>query len=483
MNSLLDTRELGRPARDWVATVLGVLTVIAAGILIGIQYVTPDKRVLAVMMAVLVFGVAWRISMVAGIGLLVLALPYPRGTVFGNTNLALILLLMMIWLLRMMNDRTLLPRRTFADVPVLGLLTAYVVSFYNIDPAHLAQGFGNFFVFVACIGVFYLVVNNIHTSQHLARLHVFQTISIVMVCLLGVWELNNPGGVVIPGWIVFGASTAMALNLHDVRIGGPFFDFELLSEYCGLNALLMVFLLSQARSTTRRTIYAGVLVLVVFIMFATVTRGAAVALILAVLYLLWLVRKRLSFVSLVMVLSAAIVGIAAMNFYVANFTRSGDLLARITDPQSLRFVGVMPEARSGTWSEAFERMMLHPIIGHGPHYEISRGTSFWYWPHNLYLYIGNLVGFVGLGFFLWLMGSLWLRSRPIVDRLSHPNYAAAFLIVAHAQLVLFLIDQLKIEYLRNPIYSFQVWLMFATIVAAYRIARNEQAATATPPSR
>ena len=52
--------------------------------------------------------------------------------------------------------------------------------------------------------------------------------------------------------------------------------------------------------------------------------------------------------------------------------------------------------------------------------------------------------------------------------------------IANAQLFVFLIDQTKIEYLRNPIYQFQVWVMFAYMVAAARIAADARAAGARP---
>jgi hypothetical protein len=73
------------------------------------------------------------------------------------------------------------------------------------------------------------------------------------------------------------------------------------------------------------------------------------------------------------------------------------------------------------------------------------------------------------------MLTLWRMSRPQGDRLGDPNYARAFLLVGHVQLLTFLIDEVKIEYLRNPIYPFQVWILFASIVAAHEIAKRERA--------
>ena len=47
--------------------------------------------------------------------------------------------------------------------------------------------------------------------------------------------------------------------------------------------------------------------------------------------------------------------------------------------------------------------------------------------NNGYLYIGNLVGFVGLGCYLWLLFRLWQLSLPKVIDLEDANYARAYL--------------------------------------------------------
>jgi integral membrane sensor domain MASE1 len=114
-----------RDARDWVGQAIGVITVIGVGVLVGLQYVTPDKRVLAVLAAALVFGLAWRLDTVSAIGVLLITLPFPRGTVFGSTNLALILMLLVVWLLRFTTRSAPGPRRTPLDAPITVLLVMY----------------------------------------------------------------------------------------------------------------------------------------------------------------------------------------------------------------------------------------------------------------------------------------------------------------------------------------------------------------------
>ena len=476
----LGSRLLG--GTDWASRLVGIGILVGAGIVLGINFLAPDKRMIAVMAATVVFGVAWRIDPVSAVGVLVLALPYPRGTVFGSTNVAMVLLLLLIWLLRISTRQAEPARRTPVDVPIVALLIAFTVSFYNIRTQyHLVHALENYVQILAGFAMFYLVVNALRRPEHLERIHMFQCVSITMVCLLGIFELTNPTGVFIPGWIEFGHAFTEGINVHNIRIGGPFFDFELLSEYCAINLLLLLLLLIRARSVARRMAFGGLLALTFFIMFATVTRGGIMALAAGLVYLLWVLRSRLRLVPATVAVATAIAGFIAMNYYVATFTHSGDLIARITNPQSWEFQDGMPVARAGIWQAAFERMMIHPIIGHGPFYDTARGLDFWYWPHNGYLYVGNLVGIVGLLCYLWLLFRLWTISRPMHVDLHDPNYARAYLVIANVQLVVFLVDQLKIDFLRNPTYPYQVWMLFAYIVSAHRLSRGSPSVPA--PSR
>lgn len=464
------------PAAGWFSRVFGGLLVIATGVLLGIQFTHPDKRVLAVMIALVVFGVAWRLEMISAIGVVVLTLPYPRTTVFGNTNLALILMLIVIWLLRVSQRQSSPLARTPVDAPIAGLLAAYVISFYNLaSPAHLQPALTHMQLVIAGILLFYLITTNVRTEDDLRRLHGFQLFSLVTMCLVAVYELNHPGGALIPGWIEFRGTLGDEFNRHNVRVGGPFFDFELMAEFCAFSLLFVVFLLMRARSNTRRALLAGVLALNCFVLFTTVTRGAMVSLAAALGYMLWLTRRQHRFVPMTILLSMVAAAFVGMNFFVSEFTVSGDLMARLG---ATEMHGLVPDSRVGAWKDGWERFLLNPIFGHGPYYAPMIGTRTWFWPHNGYLFIANLVGIVGLAFYLWLTLRLWWISRPDVDRLNHPSYARAFQVITHLQLSLFLVDQIKIDFLRNQIYPFQVWLLFATVVVTNRIARHDTVAEA-----
>jgi hypothetical protein len=115
---------------------------------------------------------------------------------------------------------------------------------------------------------------------------------------------------------------------------------------------------------------------------------------------------------------------------------------------------------------------VHPILGQGPYYGDLPGHALW-WPHNVYLFYANIVGYPGLVFFLMMMFGMFTMLRPVVDDLRHASYADAFLIMGRAQLFMFLLNEMKIDFLRNSNYTFQVWLLFSTWTAAYLVSRDE----------
>ena len=467
----------GRLSR-WMGRLGSALLVTAIGVLLGQQYMKPDKRVLPVIATVILAGVAWRLDFITSIGLTIFLLPYPRTTTFGTTNTAIALLIAILWLVNASQGRAPTLRRTPMDVPVVGLILVYVCSFYNVtDPEGMAKGLAIFQIFIGSVLCYYVIVSNVNTTKALEKIHTFQLLCATSVLLLAVYELGHPG--VFVGWIELGASGARAgeegFHLHDRRIGSAFNDYELLSEFCAITMLFGVFLLARATSVVRRVLLSAFLLLTLFVLFATVTRGAFVSLGAGLASLLWTTRRRMQFVPLVIGISLFITLFMGMNFYVSHYTPSGDMFGRLSQTH---FEGGVPDTRVGTWGPGLERAMQHPWIGWGPYYGEAFGFKFVY-PHDIFLYYANIVGFVGLGFFLLLLVELARMTAPTVDNLRHHDYARAFQIVARAQFVTFVVNEIKIDYLRNSVYQTVVWAMFSMWVATYLVARSNQAAEAS----
>lgn len=461
-------------ARIWLDRLFQLFLVVGLGVLIGQQYMSPDKRIIQVAAAAIVVGVAWRLDMVSALGVLILMLPFPRGTTFGNTNFAFILMLLVIYLLRLSQREVPRPERSPTDGPVLAFLLIVIVSFYNIpNMRHLGFALQQFQLFLGTLLLFFLIQQNVRSVKDFKRMLFFQTMVILILGLVAIWELDHPRGKLVPGWIEFTATVSDDFSKKNLRVGVTFYDFELLADFCGLNLLFLTFLYMRSKSVAGKVFHAGMLLLTLFVLFSTVTRGPLVSLSVALTYVVWVMRRQIKIVPFTVVVCIILASFFAMNYYVANFTHSGDLFARM---EHTEMVGWMPDSRAGAWTDAWTRAWEHPLIGHGPYYSAERGgLKFWYWPHNLYLYVANNVGFIGLAIFLVLLHSFWRITRSRATTFSDPNFIESYLFMARAQLVFFLVDQFKIEYWRNPNYQFQVWLMFAFWVAAERLARQQRA--------
>src|SRR5262249_47043367 len=140
------------PFRAWLGNAWRAALVLGLGVLVGLQYMDPDKRVLAVSAAAILVGLAWRVNTMTGLGFLVLALPFRRNPGFGGPTPRFFLLLLIRGLLGGPQGRGPAPTRTGVDVPIVGLVLAYVISFYNVaDSESLGFGLRNAELFAACV--------------------------------------------------------------------------------------------------------------------------------------------------------------------------------------------------------------------------------------------------------------------------------------------------------------------------------------------
>jgi O-antigen ligase len=189
------------------------------------------------------------------------------------------------------------------------------------------------------------------------------------------------------------------------------------------------------------------------------------------IYLVWLSRRRINFVRLVTFGFLAIGILGVSDFVVSRYTRTGSVFERLVGTELEG--GIVPETRAGVWKQASENVMDHPIVGHGPFYAAERGLETLYWPHSLYLYYAYIVGFVGLAFFLWILAVLWKATRPRAPSPGSGTYVQGATVIFRAMLFMFIVDQIKIEYLRNERYSFYIWFMFGLMIAIDRVAKRE----------
>jgi O-antigen ligase len=334
-------------------------------------------------------------------------------------------------------------------------------------PEYIPLAWGQFTRFLTYVFLLYLVVNIVRTSDDVRKIFVAQCVSCFLVCLAALVEQLFPGKAIVPGWIDFTATYATG---HGVRVGSTFLDYELFGEYCALNLVLQLFMLQKASSRSRQWMFVGLMMLTFYCLLATVTRGALVAFMAGMVYLAWLSRRRLNFVRLTMALGLVIAAIFGGDFLMSNFTNSDSVLERLF---ASTFVDGMPDSRGPAWVAVWKEVLDSPVIGHGPYYSIEKGLGLQWWPHNVYLYYAYIVGFVGLAFFLWILRELWVASRPMAASMNTGTYVQGATVLMRVLLFMFMLDQVKIDYLRNGTYSFFAWFLFGLVLAVGNVARAE----------
>jgi hypothetical protein len=326
-----------------------------------------------------------------------------------------------------------------------------------------------------------LIVNFVDDEVKLRKTMKIMMVSAALFVAFTIFEMIFPGKTLIPQWLYTQHKTQ--LLMRGVRMGGPFHDYELAAEFITLNAFFIFFMLIRTKRMAVRMLFGLFLLVDLFMMFTTITRGALFSLIAGTVYLMILSRKDINFVRF----SAVVVGmtllLVVMEGIVARYTTSGSLFERVMATTFER--GLVPTNRVATWDGAIERGMNNPLFGQGAGWDFARGLTTGLWPHSLYLFYFNITGLFGLGAFLLLMYRLVkLSLAGVHTSLATSPFPEALMKILHVVLLIFLFDQIKIEYLRNSKYTYFIWFLFGLIVATHNVImkqRREQVAVESPP--
>jgi hypothetical protein len=449
------------------------LLVTIVGWLGATQIYNPSKRVIEGVAGFVLASILWSYSTLGAVWFLALMYPFPFAIYLGNSNFIFALLIFIIYLVRVSTGAATIRFDRQITFPVLLLVTAYIFSFYNTDYSSVLFKYGlvhtgNFF---AALFFMYMIINLVDDEEKLEKTVRIMAISATLVIAFTFFEMLFPGRVIIPNWLYTPHKTELIMK--NIRMGGPFHDFELVAEFFAMHVLIFFFLYARSKRLITKSFYMALLVIDLMMMFTTITRGAFISLFIGVTYLMFLSRRDLDFVKLVMIVGAFALMILILEYFVAQYTTSGSLFERLFMTTFEK--GVIPYNRVDAWGGAIERGMKHPFIGNGPGWDFSGGLNVGMWPHNVYLFYFNVAGLFGLSAFLLILYRLGKASIPgIKSSLVNSPFPEAFMKVLHVCFVMFCIDQIKIEYIRNDKYVFFIWIFFGLIIATSNIIRNNR---------
>ncbi|MGD1047193.1 MAG: O-antigen ligase family protein [Candidatus Krumholzibacteriaceae bacterium] len=455
---------------------LGIIAFIAAaGALVGSQIFNPTKRVLEAIGGVFLVYLIWNFSTLSALYLLLIIYPFPFAMSVGNSTFVFVLIIFIIYLIRVSARTSTIHFDRQFNLPIILIVMSYILSFYNYpsDPETLRFGLIHTINCFAAILFFYMIVNFVNDEHKLFTTIRVSMITCALVIVFTTLELAFPGRELIPGWLY--TEHKMQLIMKGIRMGGPFHDFELNAEFFAMNVPIIIFLGIRVRRILTRSLFMLLFLADIVMLFSTMTRGAFISLTIGMVYLAYLSRRDLNFARFVLIAGGFVALAFIIDTVVATYTVSGSLFGRMVATTFKS--GIVPENRVLAWGGAITRGFEHPFIGHGPGWDFSKGVDVGLWPHNVYLYYFNITGLFGLSAFIFLLVRLvqasWSGIRSSIVRDTFPE---AFMKVLHVLIVMFIIDQIKIEYLRNDIYMYFIWFFFGLIAATRNVIRSNAAA-------
>jgi hypothetical protein len=453
---------------------LRLFYVASMGVLAGLQIYHPSKRFIEAVAGLIVIGVVWNFSAIQAVWLIIIIYVFPFGLSIGNSTAIFTIVVFVIYLVHVSTGRYRFRGDKLLNMPIALVASAYVISFYNqstestVMNAAIAHT-SNFFVILF---LYYMIVNLVDDESNLRRTIGFCMASVALVTFFSFIELLFPGRVILPNLIY--SVHKVSLVMKDIRVGGPFRDYELLAEFFAMNIPILILMIVRSRRLLVRSMYVLLLISVLFMQFATITRGAFISLIIGVVYMAWICRKDLNIVSFMGLAAAAIGAMVTIDAIMSRYTVSGSLFARLLKTTIER--GFIPDTRTDAWIGAWNRWLLHPFIGNGPGWDFTHGLEKQYWPHSSYLYYLDVFGIFGTAAFIFLLYRLVRTSlKETRQSLVSSPFPVALMKTLHVSLVIFIIDMLKIDFQRNYIYMYFIWIVFALISATRKVIDRSRA--------
>jgi len=466
---------------DRYAPVVIVVTIMA--VFAAQQIVKPGQRVVKAGVMLALIGLMLRYDMVYSVYLFVLLFVFPSGVSFGSTNMILMTLIPLVWMVRATSNRLALVRRTSADWAIITFLLAHLISLYAVtDSAMMPRNL--VVVWRACTAAafFYTIVTFVDSEEKLMRLGKIVCVSCALVMSTAIIELFAPGSTLIPGWISLShipGQGQLGYRLKGIRVGGAFDSHGMLADFGTQLILFMVFYAIRARNPAEKTAWILATAMTVVAILATANRGATAGFALAMLLAMVFFHRRVGTARTFLLAVTMVVGVFVADTILSKHTLAVSVFNRF---EHTTFQGMVPDNRTMTWKPALMDALTSPYIGHGPFYDVGIGLSKRYWPHNGYLFYFCTLGIIGLGAFLWVVWCVWRESRWWRHGDIRSTPLGDFMALAQIWLFVLLFEQMRTDHQRDDIYPYIVWMCFGVVVAGAMIARNKLRAQETVTS-
>ena len=245
-------------------------------------------------------------------------------------------------------------------------------------------------------------------------------------------------------------------------ITGPFNAVGITAEYLVLQCMILMYYFLFVGKFKK--ILIAILFCNMLLLIGTANRGGFLSFLLSLVIFPFYFKERLGIKkSILTVLTLSIILLLA-SYIMVSFSDYDIMYKRLSDTE---FDGITPDTRSGAkgWPMVIEKIAKKPIIGYGPLTIGARDLRglppdvLGGYPHNLYLFILYTTGITGLAAYSFLGFNYWLLLRRLRDRLRNFDpFISGIPLLGMAIFFIFLIDQIKIEFLRSNLLDYQHYL-------------------------
>ena len=460
-----------------ISRILGIsLLVVIVSVLLASVTMTPSKRNIQVLAAAIFLGIVLIAHPRKALYFTLAVIPYPAYTTVGSTSALLIMALVALVLVKSKELQLPTPLQDKRiDTVLIGFALAVLIALYQVPPEYLHRASTKTLGMISAILLFYVLVQLIQKKEHLFAVLQVVTLAAASLYLVGFLQSLFPDRPILPEFFKFSQKVASMEEIRrgEVRVMATFSGYELFAEFVALTLVLQYLQFRRAASLNARLVRLGIIAIGFGTLFATATRSALIILVLG-----WILITTFSpgIVPRKSLLQLAFLGMALFylslpffgDYYNLMLERF-DLFKTSKDVQNL-------SGRTEVFSHAFEDITNRPLRGHG-FYEAEGMFPGWVSMHihNLYLSISHKLGIPALVLFMAFVGTLLLDAFRMMRNPRVSRDLRMCLLFLFAILVMFLVDQFKIEFTRDPLPMHTTFTLFGLTAAATRLARKEVA--------
>lgn len=241
------------------------------------------------------------------------------------------------------------------------------------------------------------------------------------------------------------------------RLVGPFNAAGITAEFL----VIQIFILGYALIRYK---YKSLWLLIfanLFFLLSTGNRGGVIILVLGMILFSFCFRREIGYLKVGLTFMGVVLAFAISSYLIINYSQFDAIFDRLTNTS---FEGITPDTRVGLWPAVAEAIKEKLILGHGPRYWLSDqdGVGAWNavpYAHNLYLHILYTTGVIGLLSFLLFFGALFAQFWKM-SKVYHNNTIRMIGKLSLVLLLIFLVDQMKISFLRFSLVDYQHYMFF-----------------------